>query len=106
MTKAQKAKWIEALRSGKYQQGKDMLYRAGRYCCLGVAGVAVFGKSTTELRGGLMPGDCDYRVTDVKVETELSYLNDGDERVMFEPKVSLPFEVIAGVIDQWVETDD
>lgn len=30
--------WIEALRSGKYKQGKGLLYTAsGGYCCLGVA---------------------------------------------------------------------
>lgn len=31
-----KAKWVEALRSGKYTQGKDRLQRSGCYCCLGV----------------------------------------------------------------------
>jgi hypothetical protein len=32
-----KALWIEALRSGEYQQGKDQLKSAeGKYCCLGV----------------------------------------------------------------------
>lgn len=31
-----KQKWIEALRSGKYKQGKKRLRHAGRYCCLGV----------------------------------------------------------------------
>lgn len=30
-------KWIEALRSGTYQQGVARLRRQGRYCCLGVA---------------------------------------------------------------------
>jgi hypothetical protein len=32
-----KAKWVEALRSGKYEQGKNTL-RSGndRFCCLGV----------------------------------------------------------------------
>lgn len=31
-----KAKWIEALRSGKYKQGKGNLCHKGYYCCLGV----------------------------------------------------------------------
>lgn len=36
-----KAKWLEALRSDKYQQGKEALCKIGydgekRYCCLGV----------------------------------------------------------------------
>jgi len=31
-----KQPWVDALRSGKYQQGKDFLRREGNYCCLGV----------------------------------------------------------------------
>lgn len=31
-------KWINALRSGEYKQGKDNLYNGCEYCCLGVAG--------------------------------------------------------------------
>ena len=39
MTEQQKANvkaWIEALQSGKYQQGFGSLNRNGNYCCLGV----------------------------------------------------------------------
>ena len=32
-------KWIEALRSGKYEQGKGKLFKDNFYCCLGVAGI-------------------------------------------------------------------
>lgn len=31
-----KAKWVAALRSGKYKQAQDRLRRDGGYCCLGV----------------------------------------------------------------------
>jgi hypothetical protein len=31
-----KKRWVEALRSGKYKQGKDYLCRDGDFCCLGV----------------------------------------------------------------------
>lgn len=31
-----KRKWVEALRSGEYVQGKQCLQSEGRYCCLGV----------------------------------------------------------------------
>lgn len=31
-----KAKWVAALRSGQYRQGKEALYADGAYCCLGV----------------------------------------------------------------------
>lgn len=30
-------KWIEALRSEKYTQGKQYLFHGGKYCCWGVA---------------------------------------------------------------------
>ena len=30
-------KWVEALRSGEYQQGTGYLQRDGQFCCLGVA---------------------------------------------------------------------
>lgn len=29
-------KWVEALRSGKYKQGRLALYNADSFCCLGV----------------------------------------------------------------------
>lgn len=31
-----KAKWVEALRSGKYEQGELFLRKNGKHCCLGV----------------------------------------------------------------------
>ena len=31
-----KKRWIEALRSGEYQQGKESLFHCGKFCCLGV----------------------------------------------------------------------
>jgi hypothetical protein len=31
-----KQKWVEALRSGKYQQGQGILKGGNEYCCLGV----------------------------------------------------------------------
>lgn len=30
-------KWVIALRSGEYQQGKESLHPDGKFCCLGVA---------------------------------------------------------------------
>jgi hypothetical protein len=35
--KAQMIQWVEALRSGRYQQGSGTLQSAKGYCCLGVA---------------------------------------------------------------------
>jgi hypothetical protein len=36
MNKEIKAKWIAALRGGKYRQGREQLRKGGRFCCLGV----------------------------------------------------------------------
>jgi hypothetical protein len=36
LKKAVKKKWVAALRSGKYEQGKTALSIGGKYCCLGV----------------------------------------------------------------------
>ena len=36
LTSKQKKAWVDALRSGKYEQGKEILKRDGKYCCLGV----------------------------------------------------------------------
>jgi hypothetical protein len=45
-----KAKWVEALRSGKYVQGRMQLYHKGSnsYCCLGVLGLLI-GKTHDEM---------------------------------------------------------
>lgn len=39
-----KAKWLEALRSGKYQQCQGTLYNGEGYCCLGVLQMVADGK--------------------------------------------------------------
>lgn len=36
MKKSWAMKWVKALRSGKYKQGKHFLRRGDEYCCLGV----------------------------------------------------------------------
>lgn len=36
MTPEIKQRWVAALRSGEYEQGRNFLFRNGRHCCLGV----------------------------------------------------------------------
>lgn len=36
-------KWVNALRSGEYKQGKEALFDGEGYCCLGVADRVCFG---------------------------------------------------------------
>jgi len=50
LNKKQFLKWIKALRSGKYKQGKGNLQSAdGSYCCLGVACRVLIPKSKLKL---------------------------------------------------------
>lgn len=50
-----KARWVAALRSGEYKQGKNALQRDGKFCCLGVlCEIAVQeGVISADRRGGL-----------------------------------------------------
>ena len=46
MNKSIAMKWVRALRSGKYKQGRDYLKEGERYCCLGVLQERVLGLKT------------------------------------------------------------
>jgi hypothetical protein len=48
--KANRRKWVEALRSGEYEQAIRRLHREGAHCCLGVA-CRVAGLTDEELGG-------------------------------------------------------
>lgn len=48
--KANRKKWVKALRSGKYRQAKNNLVDSGGYCCLGVL-AKVRGVSDKRLAG-------------------------------------------------------
>lgn len=52
-------RWVKALRSGKYKQGRDYLHKTGpdRFCCLGVA-CDLYQKAV----GGLTEQKSDYEV--------------------------------------------
>lgn len=56
-----KAKWIEALESGRYLQGQgklaDKLPDGLRYCCLGVLQNIVSGDLETQPENGLLPNE-------------------------------------------------
>jgi hypothetical protein len=78
-------KWLAALESGGYAQGKAFLYDGNRenYCCLGVACI-VAGASQEELHGVELP-DSLYNIPQLlphelvngPLVDELSRLNDG-----------------------------
>lgn len=80
LTKAEKNKWIKALRSGEYKQGTGELKTSrGAYCCLGVLAKAVVWKRlpehyrSTDLNGlSELPSD----ILDAKVQETYIDMND------------------------------
>ena len=75
MDKKLKAKWVKALRSGKYEQGRYMLRHNNEYCCLGVlcrvAGVRIVAAD------GILPSQFRERAKiSIKREGALIGMND------------------------------
>jgi hypothetical protein len=66
-------KWVKALRSGKYTQGKNALHtRAGGYCCLGVLCDLAAQEGKGKWEGTTDDGD--QKFLDRKGNHESSYL--------------------------------
>jgi hypothetical protein len=77
MNKTIKAKWVKALRSGKYRQAQDVLRSdSGAYCCLGVL------RSVMHKGSSLKKGDEEYLHPDHKKEAGLSYKQQGQLATM------------------------
>ena len=56
-----KAKWLESLRSGEYEQIDGTLCRDGKYCCLGVLEVILDGRVEEKAEGvALGSPTCDF----------------------------------------------
>ncbi len=78
LPKVFKRKWLKALRSGEYDQGKGKLFCDGKYCCLGVADEICGYSPSTE--SGILP---DHDKTpeilrkDSIVKSYLMSMNDG-----------------------------
>ena len=96
MDKKLKAKWVKALRSGKYKQGQCSLYKKKEkaYCCLGVLGrvmgktAASLGNAKNEPASGMTPKS--WRVIDPDRVDALISMNDHQSR---------PFGEIADYIE-------
>ena len=90
MNAIQKKKWIKALLSGEYKQGTGKLHSKEKntFCCLGVAvdiKIAKAAPNFDELTS--------HSFLPEQIQLKLANMN--DKRV--------PFEVMAGFIEQWVE---
>lgn len=90
MKPALKKKWVDALLSGEYKQGKGVLQKSGRFCCLGVLRHA---NDPLDYRGSSAWLDGtqnrEFGLTD-RVQHELATVND----------CGVPFDMIAGLIDE------
>jgi len=72
-----KTKWLEALRSGKYEQGAGHLCKNDKYCCLGVL--------------------CDIIGLDYKEENNLKVFSDKVNGDKVDKIFSLPYRILGDV---------
>lgn len=63
--KAHRKLWVEALRSGKYEQGRGFLRSGNQYCCLGVLS-DLAGCSWTEISDGTFYAEHDAEFAPIK----------------------------------------
>lgn len=99
MDAALKATWVEALRSGEYEQGELYLRKDGRHCCLGVL-CELVGLQISD--GGMMvvgPHDVDdyepiYEIIGKDAARELWRRNDGNGAIKHS------FPAIANYIEE------
>lgn len=73
LDKEVKAKWVEALRSGKFKQGKGKLKYGDNYCCLGVA--CEIGITSKDFNSELVSLD----FLPSSIQDELAKMNDGSK---------------------------
>lgn len=104
-TKEFKEKWIKALKSGEYKQGKHYLENNNNYCCLGVA-AHLCGISNLHKKQWITDGYKNFDISDVPkvligdgsnpVVKTLSRMNDED----------YSFEEIADWIESNINADE
>lgn len=82
-----KAKWIAALRSGKYIQGQKYLQADGKFCCLGVACDVIDSNGWKNTAGwtAVIPSETAARLNlEINVQKQLWKLNDHEGRSFLE----------------------
>ncbi len=107
MDKALKALWVEALRSGKYKQGKGQLRNSrNQFCCLGVLADQICPTAWAKNSEGqqewfgahaYFPAP-DLRGLEHDVQKTLAEMNDGAAEDGTQPRKS--FEEIADYIEK------
>jgi hypothetical protein len=88
-----KAKWVKALCSGKYPQGKGYLENNGKYCCLGVLRSVGNIKIGEDENGFLKFYNYQHdRFVALPEDAQRALATLNDQRV--------PFDMIAGLIEE------
>lgn len=108
LTKEEKDKWVAALRSGDFKQGRDQLYNSltNTYCCLGV-----LAEINNQLKCGLFKAK-DYHIGNpislFRQEASASYyLDEGDQDSLMEMNDSgTDFKAIADWIENNIEHEE
>lgn len=99
-------KWIEALRSGEYEQGRSSLHKEGSYCCLGVA-VEVLHGADVWIEDYAPSGIHFYghdRLSEILESNDINslglFVDDEYELINMNDKQCLTFSQIADWIEQ------
>lgn len=80
-----KKEWVNALRSGKYEQGRGCMYRDGKYCCLGVLAEVIgleFSRSTSHASVLLPSGYAAMPPPEILKSIDLAFFHAQDLSVM------------------------
>lgn len=105
-----KKKWVSALRSGKFKQGRHSLHRKGKYCAMGVlCKIAMEEGVIDEVPSAPYLPLKVYNwagLGDLSVKADV--LNIGTDKVEFHvvdlnDELKLPFWQIANIIEAYIE---
>lgn len=100
-------KWIEALRSGRYQQGNGYLNRAGKFCCLGVAceSEGLEGRMR-DPQSPVYYGKTAYAYLPPETREALGLTEEQENKLVNMNDVDMAsFEEIAQQLEQWLEEE-
>lgn len=98
-------KWIAALQSGEYKQGKDRLYdpKTDRYCCLGVLAICA-GLKQKDLYDYPLLDDGPHYLADLNIRTDWECNTDWEYKYARMNDQGKTFKTIAREIEGELET--
>jgi hypothetical protein len=100
-----KAKWLKALRSGKYKQARGTLFNGDGYCCLGVL-CRTQGISNRKMRGWAFPESIGVNAFPDDLTFAIGYGDNLKWLSWLNDKARLTFAEIADLIETQVPCHD